>query len=510
MHSLQPEPGGTQSQDELVGAARSAGPGDAMASVLALQAAIGNRNTARLLSDRSRRSGAGATRAAVLARQLRHYRHGERQWSQSGAGVAVQSRPGPLLPDNLYLVDFTPGSATLRPEHVRLLSELLTHQHLAAHAARVSIIGYTDAVDDESTNAPLREQRAEAVRDYLARHGVPAEVLHAAGARPGERLSEDSTVGGRATNRAAVVHMQSAPDRTEPQPPRPRCPHDGGIRAALDLIGATAWAHTTPGRGALGALEQSYAARHLNFDPAVHDPHAADSFDPHDAAIYPYGGPPARMVGFRARFMDPEVRINPRHRCDVLHLAVYLAHEGVHLHRRGEPYIHEEVHGIIAERDVYAELLDGVDVGGRRVVIPHDPFLDLVISESRQNRTIDIAIRQGYPYDANWVARSLHWWGGPPNRWLTTLESYLVTLFDDHAPLSEYIHAERIVEILEAVPDNTVGPPTMVSTRPFTHLIGRVGLQRLRERLTPLYQSNRTRTRLEAVERRTGVVLHLR
>jgi hypothetical protein len=132
----------------------------------------------------------------------------------------------------------------------------------------------------------------------------------------------------------------------------------------------------------------------------------------------------------------------------------------------------------------------------------------MVLDESRQERVIDIVVRQHYPFNADWVVRSFNWWGGPRNRWLWTLEEYLAALLED-GRFAEYFHAERIVTILEAVPDNTVGPLGQTHPQPFNHLVGRIGLQRLREHLTPLYQSNRLRARLEALEQRTGLVLHL-
>lgn len=46
---------------------------------------------------------------------------------------------------------------------------------------RFTVVGHTDAVGTREFNQRLSQQRAEAVRDYLVEHGVPAERLRAVG-----------------------------------------------------------------------------------------------------------------------------------------------------------------------------------------------------------------------------------------------------------------------------------------------------------------------------------------
>lgn len=476
--------------------------------IRALQATAGNRSVARYVTDQAKRTTPGHPLHAVVAREQSHYLRHERERSRARPGVAVQA--GPEFRHDVYLADFNPGSAALRPEHVRLLSRLLNGR-LAEPATSISIVGYTDAVDHEAVNAPLRQRRADAVREYLQRHGIPAAVIHAAGARAGERLTQDADEASRAINRGVVVQVDRALPPREPAPAPLACPPDGGLRDALDVIGATTWAQTSQGRAALAALEQVYVAGELRFDATVRDPHAAESHDPHDMGTWPYGptGSHHPFDQFYADHFDgPYVHVVSSLRCQIGKLAVFLAHEGVHLARRGEPLVLEEVHCVLAQRDVYAELLQGVLVWGRRVDMARDRFLDVVVNESQHGRTIDIVVAQQYPFNSDWVVRSFNWWGGPRNRWLRTLEEYLMALLGEGS-LTEYFHAERIVAILEAVPGNTVGPAGQTHLQPFNHLVGRVGLQRLRERLTPLYQSNRLRPRLEALEQRTELVLHL-
>jgi hypothetical protein len=89
----------------------------------------------------------------------------------------------------------------------------------------VQIIGYTDAVDTEDVNAGLRQARAESVRQFLLRNGVPASrVGPAIGAAPGTYPAENRSEMGRASNRGALLVLSSDP--VPPPPPPPPEHHD--------------------------------------------------------------------------------------------------------------------------------------------------------------------------------------------------------------------------------------------------------------------------------------------
>ncbi|GAA5072858.1 OmpA family protein [Lysobacter panacisoli] len=55
----------------------------------------------------------------------------------------------------------------------------------AANAPRVQVIGHTDRIGDEHSNDVLSQRRANTVREFLVRNGVPAEAIVAVG--KGER-----------------------------------------------------------------------------------------------------------------------------------------------------------------------------------------------------------------------------------------------------------------------------------------------------------------------------------
>lgn len=107
-----------------------------------------------------------------------------------------------VLDDTLSgrVVEFEIGSATITPIGVGILDEMA-----AAIAAlgnpRVQIIGHTDSSGDRLANIGLSLARANAVRDYLMRKGVPADHLNALGAGPDRPVTANTTAEGRAKNR---------------------------------------------------------------------------------------------------------------------------------------------------------------------------------------------------------------------------------------------------------------------------------------------------------------------
>ena len=82
------------------------------------------------------------------------------------------------LSNDSFKFDF--DKTALRPQNRELLSRLAGIL-LASHGYRLQIYGYTDDVGTDEYNQGLSERRAQAVRDYLAKSGVPPEILTARG-----------------------------------------------------------------------------------------------------------------------------------------------------------------------------------------------------------------------------------------------------------------------------------------------------------------------------------------
>jgi outer membrane protein OmpA-like peptidoglycan-associated protein len=66
---------------------------------------------------------------------------------------------------------------------------------------RVRIEGFTDNIGDPAANRRLSEQRAQAVMDWLAGHGVNPAQLTARGYGESRPIASNATEGGRSRNR---------------------------------------------------------------------------------------------------------------------------------------------------------------------------------------------------------------------------------------------------------------------------------------------------------------------
>ena len=95
---------------------------------------------------------------------------------------------------------FDTGSDVLRPESTPTLKEitamLTEHPQLA-----LTIEGHTDNAGDAAANQALSLRRAEAVKTYLASHGVDASRLAAAGFGAAKPVASNATAEGRQQNR---------------------------------------------------------------------------------------------------------------------------------------------------------------------------------------------------------------------------------------------------------------------------------------------------------------------
>jgi OOP family OmpA-OmpF porin len=125
--------------------------------------------------------------------------------------VAPEPAPAaePAAPRKLTLegVNFDNDSANLRPESIAILN------HAAATLKewgeiKVEVAGHTDSVDSDAYNLRLSQRRAEAVRDYLVRQGVPAERLTAKGYGEASPVADNKTAEGRFKNRRVELIPQ--------------------------------------------------------------------------------------------------------------------------------------------------------------------------------------------------------------------------------------------------------------------------------------------------------------
>ena len=104
------------------------------------------------------------------------------------------------------IVEFESGQAVLTPTGKNILDEMAAAM-LKLKGQKVEIIGHTDNVGLRTSNQNLSQARAEAVRNYLAGKGIPAETLVASGSGPDRPIASNDTVEGRARNRRIEFRM---------------------------------------------------------------------------------------------------------------------------------------------------------------------------------------------------------------------------------------------------------------------------------------------------------------
>jgi outer membrane protein OmpA-like peptidoglycan-associated protein len=101
---------------------------------------------------------------------------------------------------NLSDVLFDTGKSTLRPvarEKLAKISGII----LAYPDLRLAIEGNTDSVGGDAMNQQLSEQRADSVRDYLAKENIPASSMTSQGFGKTQPVASNDTAEGRQQNR---------------------------------------------------------------------------------------------------------------------------------------------------------------------------------------------------------------------------------------------------------------------------------------------------------------------
>jgi outer membrane protein OmpA-like peptidoglycan-associated protein len=110
---------------------------------------------------------------------------------------------------NLQPINFRIGSNT--PPAAAMAALAKSAKTLKACDERVSpikleIAGYSDNTGSEALNVALSKKRAEAVRAYLVKHGIPASSLTAQGFGEASPIASNATRAGRMANRRIEFH----------------------------------------------------------------------------------------------------------------------------------------------------------------------------------------------------------------------------------------------------------------------------------------------------------------
>lgn len=104
------------------------------------------------------------------------------------------------------IVEFESGKADLTPAGRAILDEMAVALRKLKDR-KVEIIGHTDSAGLRATNLGLSQARAEAVKAYLASHGIHDELLSASGQGPDRPVASNDSAEGRARNRRIEFRM---------------------------------------------------------------------------------------------------------------------------------------------------------------------------------------------------------------------------------------------------------------------------------------------------------------
>jgi len=105
---------------------------------------------------------------------------------------------------------FESGSSQIMSSANERLDEIakaLTQQN----GRMITVEGHSDSRGNEEMNQKLSQERAEAVRDYLVKQGVPAERIMALGKGETTPIASNDTNEGRAANRRVEIVVSTAP-----------------------------------------------------------------------------------------------------------------------------------------------------------------------------------------------------------------------------------------------------------------------------------------------------------
>ena len=112
---------------------------------------------------------------------------------------------------NLQVINFRTGS-DVPPQDAQLAlaksAQVLKACEAKGKTVKLNVGGYSDNVGPASTNLALSKKRAEAVRAFLVKHGVPAESLTAQGFGDEHPIADNSTASGRFANRRIDFAVQ--------------------------------------------------------------------------------------------------------------------------------------------------------------------------------------------------------------------------------------------------------------------------------------------------------------
>jgi len=126
-----------------------------------------------------------------------------------------------MIQKKMVGIEFDFAKADIRPESYSYLNQI-AQTFIANPSYEIEIQGHTSSEGTYPFNMKLSNQRAEAVRNYLIKRGVPASMLTTKGFGPNKPIGDNATLEGRKRNRRVEfdityeeVTRESVNDRVE-------------------------------------------------------------------------------------------------------------------------------------------------------------------------------------------------------------------------------------------------------------------------------------------------------
>jgi OOP family OmpA-OmpF porin len=99
-------------------------------------------------------------------------------------------------------IHFAFDRAVIRPQSYPILNDVVAIINANRSSIKsISIEGNTDSVGSDAYNKSLSDRRAAAVKDYLVKKGIPADMLETVGYGESRPVDTNTTAAGRAKNR---------------------------------------------------------------------------------------------------------------------------------------------------------------------------------------------------------------------------------------------------------------------------------------------------------------------
>lgn len=103
-------------------------------------------------------------------------------------------------------INFEFGSATISNSSTVTLNEIYSSA-ITSEGLKIGVYGHTDNVGSPEANKVLSEQRAQAVKAFLVKKGIPANRIDAQGFGEEQAIGDNATKAGQAANRRVQIKL---------------------------------------------------------------------------------------------------------------------------------------------------------------------------------------------------------------------------------------------------------------------------------------------------------------